>query len=255
MKRFVLVLAIIGFCGVFSAVPAHAMQPNEFNGALQDFRAGDISPEDFIVTCEYVLARHSANNTAYRIRAYSALWEATVLTGNPDNARQVAQRAINEWPQSPFGYQLMSDIYAMEVDVLNTEKYLRLAAERTTGAQDRKALLDRANAVGAYINSFMPIWTDFAENPDEAQRMYTGSKVLIQGVITDIVINADPEGRSLLFFAPDQGSATGVYCTFDKASETMVSELKQGQAVQIQGTCLGFIQGNVVIRDAVAEQI
>lgn len=247
MKRFW--CSLLCACMVIAgSVVAQAVQPAEFAGAYNDFRAGDISPEDFIVTCEYVIARHSANNPAYRMRAYSGLWEASVMTGDPAKAEEAAQRAINEWPGSPLGYQLMSDTFAMEVNRERAAHFLRMAIERTQGPRDKAALQRRLKNISYYINSFMPLWADFDESPDEAQRMYQGSKVTLSGIVISTMLDVDAEGRSVVVFCVEEGSPKGVYCTFDKESRGVVEEIQEGTALTMEGVCLGLVHGNVIVQ-------
>ena len=246
MKR--LMSCLMALCLVLAGLStAFGMTLEEFRNTVQEFRSGKISPQEFRTICLDVFNNQTANDRVFRIVAYSNLWEAHIMNNDATSAKALAERATAEFPDLPLGYQLMSDTYAMEADPEMATAWLRKAADKTTGAQDKQRLLQRVEDMPYRINNFMPLWADWDENRLEAEKVYKSQQVTIRGVVTNIGKNA--AGNPFVEFSADKAKPRGIRCVFSSKTDD-AAKLKKGQAVTISGTCTGMADKFVLVENS-----
>ena len=132
-----------------------------------------------------------------------------------------------------------------------------VSIEPTTEKEGQKS---RTCSVCQYIeNSNIPaidyievtaneLWSAFDENEVNAEQVYNGKKVRITGVISDINSSGAFVDANVLLLV-DVSYFGCVQCNFRSKNADMLSTLRKGDSVTIEGTCGTLSLYNVIVRN------
>lgn len=90
--------------------------------------------------------------------------------------------------------------------------------------------------------------TSFESNEQEANNLYLGKVLRVNGTLNDISVEQDAVSLTL----KEEGHMSGIICSFDPASVNAGS-LQTGQPITVKGICTGYLLDVVMNKCSVVE--
>ena len=117
--------------------------------------------------------------------------------------------------------------------------------------QFNKPHLDIASATPVSILNADELFAEFDLNENEANKLYLGKIVQVNGIVFSVELGTKGDLNVLLMGDDDM---FGVACNFNKG-ELNESEINKGDQVTIKGECAGMLSDVVLIRCVLENQI
>ncbi len=77
----------------------------------------------------------------------------------------------------------------------------------------------------------------FSQNESQANSIYLGKILEVQGILKEIILN----DSSLVLLLGDTAQSTGVSCYLQKDQKDRYTTLKRGESVNVKGICNGML--------------
>jgi len=90
------------------------------------------------------------------------------------------------------------------------------------------------------------LFTAFEENETQANELYLGKIIEVQGRISSIEVPS--EGTANIVLEASEDSFGGINCSFTEIDAKQVSTFEKGQNLRIRGECSGFLMDVTLVR-------
>ncbi len=221
---------------------------DDFQTKGKSYLNGEIKADAMLKICNDALAKDTKDNKEYASYIYAIRSNIYWTKNDLKKAKADAQKAIENDPQSGFGYMTMADVVAAEGRYDDAADLVDKALAYPKYMTDPEAVKKHAANLRLEAGAVSPraLWKAFEENEVAAENKYKGKLIAVKGKIS--AITTSPLGYPEISFHVDGYGLYQVQCEFPKDARAKIAELRKGQAVLVSGVCRGMTMKNVFLK-------